>query len=288
MLTLKLKYKCNDEGYYEYLHEQRRMYSSLLHCIFNRLWDTDNGMSEKDLRDYSGTLNGIELNSWIVQSCVKESKMTYKSFKYRYDKHISDREQNLKDLEESYSRKKIGYKKYKEKKEYYKSDLRLVFGGKKWNRQRIKGTIDNSEVKRERLSPLCSIGEAPHNGNRLFNFNPDLSITYKPKAGVKYNLYISKGLNQSRILSELILKANNKEIPLSVKLDDRYIYISYDESIFKEGIYEPIRNRVFRYRHESQLRWLVCRRMVFVIRIQGHRYRSILREEDRGCYESLE
>lgn len=245
MLTMKLKYKCNDEGYREYLQEQRRMYSSLLHCMFNRLWDTNNGMSEKDLRDYSGTLNNIDLNSWIVQSCVKESKMTYKSFKHRYDKHISDREQNLKDLDEAYSRKKIGCKRYNEKSEYYKSDLKLIFGGKNWIKQRIGGSISNTDVKRERLSPLYSIGEAPHNGNRLFRFNPDLSITYKPKAGVKYNLYVSKGSNQSRILSELVAKADKKETPLSVKLDDRYIYISYDESTIKNDIYEPVKNRVF-------------------------------------------
>ena len=244
MLTLKLKYICKDEDYHEYLHEQRRMYSSLLHCMFNRLCDTNNGLSEKDLREYSGTLNNIELNSWIVQSCVKESKMIYKSFKHRCDGHVLDRESNLKNLEDAYNRKKISLKKYKEKKAYYLSDLKLVFGRKKWNRKRIEGTISNDDVKSLRLSPLYSIGEAPRKGNRLFSFNPDLSITYKPKVGIKYKLILNKHSNQSILLSELIMKANDREIPLSVKLDEKYIYISYDESALKDKSYKPVKNRV--------------------------------------------
>ena len=89
MLTLKLKYKCFDEGYYDILQKYMLQYSSCLHYLYNRLSDNNGDISEKDLRTFTNiSINNINLlDSWFKQSCVKESIALYKSFKTRYNEH---------------------------------------------------------------------------------------------------------------------------------------------------------------------------------------------------------
>lgn len=91
MLTLKLKYKCFDEGYYDILQKYMLQYSSCLHYLYNRLSDNNGDISEKDLRTFTNISINL-LDSWFKQSCVKESIALYKSFKTRYNEHESNRE----------------------------------------------------------------------------------------------------------------------------------------------------------------------------------------------------
>ena len=99
MLTLKLKYKCLETGYYDILKTYMSQYSICLHYLYNRISDNNN-LSEKDLRALCSNINNIEyLDSWFKQSCVKESIALYKSFQTRYKEHEESREQKLKELD---------------------------------------------------------------------------------------------------------------------------------------------------------------------------------------------
>ena len=80
MLTLKLKYKCQDSSYYDILNKYMSQYSTCLHYLYNRINDNNN-LSEKDLRNLCLNINNIDiLDSWFRQSCVKESIALHKSF----------------------------------------------------------------------------------------------------------------------------------------------------------------------------------------------------------------
>ena len=80
MLSLKLKYKCLNNSYYDILNKYMSQYSTCLHYLYNRISDNNN-LSEKDLRALCSNINNIDiLDSWFKQSCVKESIALYKSF----------------------------------------------------------------------------------------------------------------------------------------------------------------------------------------------------------------
>lgn len=98
MLTLKLKYKCQVQTYYDILNKYMSQYSICLHYLYNRISDNNN-LSEKDLRQLCSNISNIDyLDSWFRQSCVKESIALYKSFQSRCKEHEETREQKLKNL----------------------------------------------------------------------------------------------------------------------------------------------------------------------------------------------
>ena len=57
-------------------------YSSCLHFTYNRIFDSENNITEIELRLLSKTLNNIKLlDSWFIQSSIKEAKSIYNSRK---------------------------------------------------------------------------------------------------------------------------------------------------------------------------------------------------------------
>ena len=81
MLTLKLRYRCSDEHYYDSLNNLRRNYSSWLRYCYNRISDSKGNITDINLRNlYRTSVNNIELNSWLVQCGIKDARQTYNSF----------------------------------------------------------------------------------------------------------------------------------------------------------------------------------------------------------------
>ena len=80
------------------------------------------------------------------------------------------------------------------------------------------------------MSPLSSIGESQFKGNRKFNINSDLSITFKPSKDKHFNLNLIYGQNQEHYLKTLYELTLTNLISISYKLDKEYIYITFDES----------------------------------------------------------
>lgn len=124
-------------------------------------------------------------------------------------------------------------------------DNNLIFGGKKNFINRCKGKISREEFLDKRLSPLCSIGEANQKGNRKFSLNKDLSITFKPCKSLHIDLElegISK--NYKRLLEKLYILKELKSISLTFKLDNEYVYITFDESKTSSFQCKTIKNRI--------------------------------------------
>lgn len=99
--------------------------------------------------------------------------------------------------------------------------------------------ISKEQFKLTRLNPLYSIGTSkPYKGNRFFNINQDLStIIFKPKFTTQFKinlLSLTKGYKN--ILQKLYLHQENKDLPITYKLNTQYIYISFEEDkLYKDN-----------------------------------------------------
>lgn len=163
------------------------------------------GLSEKEVRAYVS--QRFSHNSWFIQSAVKEAQALYLA----------------------------------------RGKERVVFGGK-WNlTQYLKGLITKEQFKQNRLMPVCSCGQAPNYGNRLIDF--DLSnnrVTYKPSRVVHKEIQFcpvrKKLANELAKVQEL---AEQKKMPVTVKFTDKYLYLTYDESLIYNEAYKGLKaNRV--------------------------------------------
>ena len=108
--------------------------------------------------------------------------------------------------------------------------MKLIFGGKENYRLKREGKISKKEFKQNRLNPISSIGESQFKGNRKFNINSDLTITFKPTKDKHFDFRLIYGQNQEHYLKSLYELSLNNLISISYKLDKDYIYITFDES----------------------------------------------------------
>lgn len=99
----------------------------------------------------------------------------------------------------------------------------------KENRIRIrKLKRAKKEYKENRLLAITIIGEAPQKSNRKFDFDfVNKKVVFKPKAGVKIPIefYCNDSLHKELVQ----LQSQVGEQSITVKLDNDYIWITYDE-----------------------------------------------------------
>lgn len=245
MLTLKLKYRCNNENLYSFLEQTRRIYSSWMRYCYNRISDNNGDITDLKLRNlYKNSVNHIELNSWLVQCGIKDARQNYNSFIKKSKDHDNERKYKIQKLQKKLENKKITQRTFKNLKSKAESKLTLIFGGKQNFYDRNDNKISKEAFLKNRLLPLYYIGEKLHKGNRCFDFNFDFTITYKPSRFEHYVLNLSYGNNQKKILERIINLANECKLTVSIKIDTDYIYISYDESGLEYIKPTPIKNRV--------------------------------------------
>ena len=123
---------------------------------------------------------------------------------------------------------------------------KVVFGGRKLFNERCKGKIDKEEFQRERLVPLCSVGEGNQKGNRKFQILNENEILFKPIKKEHIILKIeNKSKNYKKKINRLIELQNNKEMAITYKLGLEYIYISFDNNKLENYTYNVKKNRVF-------------------------------------------
>lgn len=187
------------------IQEYRKQYSSVLHCAYNLRFKDT---SERDTEHQLKLLNNIDLIGSFLKRCAV--------------KHATQLLEN-------------------------KPDKPMIFGGKKNFLQRCQGKISKDEFKQKRLSKLYIIGEGNQHGNRFIHINSDLcSFTFKPSRNTNIQLTINGRYKRYQsILQQLYILQQDKQIPLTYQLDDKYIYITYDESVVYKPCYKPIANRVF-------------------------------------------
>ena len=247
-LKFKIEHKHND-----LIVEYQKQYSILLHSAFkyfqkedkiDSLFNYEKGSS--NLIQKLKSLNNINLmNSWFIQCAVNEAYQLFKSYLYRIDEYNQkqDRKNELLNKEN---------RTFKENKELRKLNKinkpKVIFGGKINFIQRCKQQINKDEFKLKRLNPLYSIGTAkPYKGNQKFRISEDLTkIIFQPKCKEKYELNlvgITKGYKQ--ILSKLYNLQQLKELAITYKLRNDYIYISFEEEkLYKDAFnFSKIKDR---------------------------------------------
>ena len=250
MQTLKFKI---EHKYNDLIIEYQKQYSILLHSAFkyfqkedkiDSLFNYEKGSS--NLIQKLKSLNNVELmNSWFIQCAVNEAYQLFKSYQSKLDEYNQKLERKVDLL----NKEKLTYLEKKELRKLNKINKpKVIFGGKINFIQRCKQQISKDEFKLKRLNPLYSIATAkPYKGNQKFRINESLDkIIFQPKCKEKYELTligVTKGYKQ--ILSKLYNLQQLKDLPITYKLRNDYIYISFEEDkLYKDEFdFKKIKDR---------------------------------------------
>lgn len=134
----------------------------------------------------------------------------------------------------------------KEAKQIYSKSSKVIFGGKKNYFDRLKGNITKEQFKENKLSALYSIGTRSNlsiSGNQKFNLTNDLNLIFKPNRKIKIELQLK--YHNKHLLKLLYLNQETRKFSLTYKLDQKFVYISFDETQMNNQInLDKIQNRV--------------------------------------------
>lgn len=161
------------------------------------------GLGEKEVRSYC--TSKFYYNSWFIQSAIKEAAALYK----------------------------------------LNGEKRILFGGKSNLHQYLRGAIDKNTFKYRRMFPIGIQGEKLRRGNRLFVFDLDnQQLTYKPNKDRHVEIHF---LPMKKKIAEELTKvqelAEQNKITVSVRLSDKYVWLTYDESLIYDAKYKSLQSR---------------------------------------------
>ena len=151
------------------------------------------GLKEKEVRSLVNEL--FKNNCWFNQCAIKVSQQLFKKHK----------------------------------------DKKIIFGGKYLLKQYMKKLITKEEYSKAKLLPINIQGEACKKGNRLFNFdliNSKLTLKLSKKNHQLIE-FCKPNKNQFRELSKIQELVENKELTLTVSLNNDYIWLTFDESLLQ-------------------------------------------------------
>ena len=174
------------------LNYELRTYNSVVHFAYNRFHD-DRSIKEKDVRSQVNQLFKGKLNSWLLQCAIKEGKS------------IQERNDNKK----------------------------VIFGGKSLYKRYLRKLINEEEFNKQRQIPISSQGQMLRKGNRMFDFHFDnQSLVFKISKEKHIDIqlgHIHRKLQKE--LNKLNELCYDKKATISIKLNNEYIWITYDEKL---------------------------------------------------------
>lgn len=161
------------------------------------------GMNEKEVRAYCNAR--FNHNSWFIQSAIKEGAALYK----------------------------------------LNGNKRILFGGKNNLRKHMRGLIDKTTFKYRRMFPIGIQGEKRCKGNRLFSFELDNQrLIYKPSKERHVELrFLPMRKKVAAELSKVQELAEHNKITISVKMTDKYVWLTYDETVIRDERYKKLQSR---------------------------------------------
>ena len=179
------------------LDYELRTYNSVVHFAYNRFHD-DSSIKEKDVRSQVNQLFKGKLNSWLLQCAIKEAKS------------IQERNGNKK----------------------------VIFGGKLLYKRYLRKLINKEEFNKQRQLPISSQGEMLKKGNRMFDFHFDnQSIVFKISKNKHINIQLGNiHRNLQKELNKLNELCYDKKVTISIKLNNDYIWITYDEKLLDNSM----------------------------------------------------
>jgi IS605 OrfB family transposase len=238
MLTLKLNiinkldYKIED-----YIFQYTGLYYKLYNN-FNLAYNKD--FKIKCLEKF----NLLDVS--IYESCRDDVNIKIK----QYNTIILNKEKQIKDIEKqlikTYKSKKKLILKYKliNKLNYLKQTINknICFGGKenlrlitklsqnKLNDNLLKTT--KQIYKKQRKLSIYLIGKALDKGNRKINFDLNNNkIIFKPSIYKHFEIELKVNKNQKSILQKLQELTDNRQISVSVRLNNDYVILIYDNEL---------------------------------------------------------
>lgn len=149
------------------------------------------GLKEKEVREKVNYL--FKNNCWFNQCAIKVGKQLFKKHK----------------------------------------DKKIIFGGKRLLINYLKKLITKEEYSKAKLLPINIQGEAKQKGNRLFNFdliNSKLELKLSKKKHQEIEFY-KPSKNLYTELSKIQELVENKQLTLTVSLNNDYIWLTFDESL---------------------------------------------------------
>ena len=179
------------------LNYELKTYNSIVHFAYNRFHD-DTSIKEKDVRSQVNQLFKGKLNSWLLQCAIKDGKA----------------------IQERHCNKKV------------------IFGGKTLYKRYLRKLINKDEFNKQKQIPISSQGEMLHKGNRMFDFNFDKQLLIF-KVSKDKHINIQLGNIHKRLQKELN-KLNelcyDKKATVSIRLNNDYIWITYDEKLLDSSM----------------------------------------------------
>lgn len=200
MITIKLPYKSSIE-FQDKLNLLRKEYSNVVRYSFNRLKEK---YTEKDIRYFLNGLNNVKnLDAWTKQCGILEAKAILKR----------------------------------------NPDNKVIFGGKTNFIKRLKNKLSKEDYQENRLLPFCIYGQKGEHGNRKFKLDiiENNQIIYKHKCKEHFILNLPSLRNNYKKDLFLLEELNEQEgLTYQVKLDNKYVYISFEEQVKQKELKEDI------------------------------------------------
>ena len=179
------------------LNYELRTYNSVVHFAYNRFHD-DSSVKEKDVRSQVNQLFKGKLNSWLLQCAIKDGKA----------------------IQERHCNKKV------------------IFGGKLLYKRYLRKLITKEEFNKQKQIPISSQGEMLQKGNRMFDFHFDNQyLTFKVSKDKHIDIQLG---NIHKRLQKELNKLNelcyDKRATVSIRLNNDYIWITYDEQLLNNSM----------------------------------------------------
>ncbi len=256
MITKKLKIK-NEINVTEYCEN----YSYMFRKLYSNFELSVDANFQKELREK------YKLDSWFFQSCLVDVKMKLNQNETNRENKLNktselegilekDKFVGLKGRTSKFKiNKKLNYLKNHIDKEITFGTLELLrrisylpnylkqLNAKLENEKnpielnKIKLEVEKTQnelielklqYKKNRILAIVSVGEAPQKSNRKFDFDfINKKLVFKPEHGIKMPIEFYCGKSEHEELKKLQEQIGEQAI--TIKLDNDYVYISYDE-----------------------------------------------------------
>jgi IS605 OrfB family transposase len=243
MLTLKLKYISNNQ---QYINKFNYQYTGAFYKIYN------NPELASDTNFINNILSNTQLDKSFYDNCLEDVKTKLTQYQTILKKRVNKINEIEKILNnnEFITKKEKRYKfKLIKKFRILKRNLNknITFGGKtllrnitklSQKRDKVQEDLDKlnkykEEFKNKRVLGLYSIGRACEGGNRKFNFSllNEGKIIFKPNRDNHIEISINQKGKQKDVINILHTLCKENLIPITVRLSNEFIYISYDEEL---------------------------------------------------------
>ena len=200
---IKASIEYENEEDKEFVLDLIKNYNSILRFTYNRIYDSKDTLTRKELYNLIKGMNNNHLPSQFWNTAIIEAKSIYK----------------------------------------LNGEEKVIFGGKELFEERQKGKISKEEFQLKRLRPLSMIGTTgseSFKGNRYFKIISDnqVSFNFSRNKHIIFNIKLDKNnLEKFKILKEL---QNEKGIALTYYIS-LFNDISIIFEVQKENEYEPIK-----------------------------------------------